>query len=183
MGLGTVRLQRGHVGRAKLERDQTKSNKIKRNQDFTLASPRVCPCLKLMYLSLQLFNSNESTDTAAKRRCAVAVCQCGTKTGKLEHFRSAIDFKQSFVRKPSKMTTCRMSWAETMTGCCCADECIAVENGVDLHVAEMRPAKSLIPSLHLHPIFMQDHCMLQIHSSLPLRSGANRKSLLLGFFF
>ena len=36
--------------RAKLERDQTKSNKIKRNQDLTLASPRVCPCLKLMYL-------------------------------------------------------------------------------------------------------------------------------------
>ena len=47
----TVRLQRGHFGRAKLERDQTKSNKIKRNQDLTLASPRVCPCLKLMYLS------------------------------------------------------------------------------------------------------------------------------------
>ena len=51
IGLRTVRLRRGHVGRAKLERDQTKSNKIKRNQDLTLASPRVCPCLKLMYLS------------------------------------------------------------------------------------------------------------------------------------
>ena len=52
IGLGTVRLWRGHVRRAKLERDQTKSNKIKRNQDLTLASPRVCPCLKLMYLSV-----------------------------------------------------------------------------------------------------------------------------------
>ena len=52
IGLRTVRLRRGHVGRAKLERDQTKSNKNKRNQDLTLASPRVCPCLKLMYLSL-----------------------------------------------------------------------------------------------------------------------------------
>ena len=37
--------------------DTTKSNKIKRNQDLTLPSPRVCPCLKLMLLSgNQLFD-------------------------------------------------------------------------------------------------------------------------------
>ena len=57
IGLRTVWLRRGHFGRAKLERDQTKSNKIKRNQDSTLASPRVCPCLKLMYLSSWLSTS------------------------------------------------------------------------------------------------------------------------------
>ena len=51
IGLRTVRLRRGHLSRAKLERDQTKSNKIKRSQHLTLASPRVCPCLKVMYLS------------------------------------------------------------------------------------------------------------------------------------
>ena len=68
IGLGTVWLRRGHVGRAKLERDQTKSNKIKRNQDLTLASPRVCPCLKLMYLSSHCQTFSIGTDTTVKVR-------------------------------------------------------------------------------------------------------------------
>ena len=52
--------------RAKLGRDQTKSGKIKGNQGLTLASPRVPPRLKLIYLSANQLNTTKQPQVYMK---------------------------------------------------------------------------------------------------------------------